>query len=151
MKKIYILGLLLLTFCKLTHAQSEDQYKETLSKLFRVAHTEQTFEVAIKQIFSMYRQQQSDVPTDIWNDLEEEMNKTTMNDLITMLVPVYSKHLTIDDLNELIKFYESPVGQKYAEKNPLIVQESMQVGQAWGEKIATELLNKLNEKGYQMH
>lgn len=148
MKRFYFLGLLLLTFYSLTFAQSDEQYKKTLIKLFRVSNTEQTYEVAIKQMFSMFRQQQSNVPIEIWNDLEKEMNKTSMNDLISMLIPVYSKHLTIDDLNELIKFYESPVGQKYAEKNPLIVQESMQVGQQWGQKIGIEFMNKLKEKGY---
>ncbi|URW80940.1 DUF2059 domain-containing protein [Xiashengella succiniciproducens] len=148
MKKFCFLGLLLLFFYQLTSAQSDDKYKETLIKLFRVSHTEQTYEVAIKQMFSVFKQQQSNVPTEIWNDLEKEMNKTSMDDLISMLIPVYSKHLTIEDLNELIKFYESPVGQKYAEKNPLIMQESMQVGQHWGQKIGMEFVNKLKEKGY---
>ena len=148
MKKLYFLGILLLSFCQLASAQSDEKYKETLIELFRVSHTEQTYEAAVKQMFSMFRQQQSNVPTEIWVDLEKEMNKTSMNDLISMLIPVYSKHLTIEDLNELIKFYESPVGQKYAEKNPLIMQESMQVGQQRGQKIGMEFVNKLKEKGY---
>jgi uncharacterized protein len=147
MKKICFLGLLL-AFYQLTIAQTDEKYKETIIKLFQVSHTEQTYEVAIKQMFSMFRQQQTNVPAEIWDDLEKEMNKTSMNDLISMLVPIYSKHLKIDDLNELIKFYESPIGQKYAEKNPLIVQESMQVGQQWGQKIGMEFMNKLKEKGY---
>ena len=148
MKKIYFLGLLLLSFYQFASSQSDEKYKETLIELFRVSHTEQTYEAAVKQMFSMFRQQQSNVPTEIWVDLEKEMNKTSMDDLISMLIPVYSKHLTIEDLNELIKFYESPVGQKYAEKNPLIMQESMQVGQHWGQKIGMEFVNKLKEKGY---
>ena len=148
MKKIYLLGILLLSFYYLTSAQSDEKYKETLTKLFRVSNTEQTYEAAVKQMFSMYRQQLTNIPSEIWDDLEKEMSKTSMNDLISMLVPVYSKHLTIEDLNEIIEFYESPIGQKYAEKNPLIVQESMQVGQQWGQKIGMDFMNKLKEKGY---
>ena len=113
MKKFCFLGLLLLFFYQLTSAQSDDKYKETLIKLFRVSHTEQTYEVAIKQMFSMFKQQQSNVPTEIWNDLEKEMNKTSMDDLISMLIPVYSKHLTIEDLNELIKYHEYCLEEKY--------------------------------------
>jgi hypothetical protein len=45
-------------------------------------------------MFLMFRQQQSDVPPEIWDDLEKELNKTSMNDLISMLIPVYIKHLS---------------------------------------------------------
>ena len=129
-------------------SQTDDNYKETLNELFRVSHSSETFDVAIKQMFSMFKTQFTNVSVDIWEELEKDFMKASMNDLIDMLVPIYSKHLTIDDLNELIRFYESPVGKKYAEKNPLIVQESMQVGQQWGQKIGAEFEKKMQERGY---
>jgi hypothetical protein len=49
---------------------------------------------------------------------------------------------------KIIEFYQTPVGKKYAEKTPLIMQESMQVGQQWGMKIGQEFQNKLQEQGY---
>jgi hypothetical protein len=147
MKRIAVVCLII-SFATVLSARPDENYKTTLKKLFRVSHTEETFDAAIKQMFKLYREQQSDIPAEIWTDFEKEMSKTSMDDLVDMLVPVYSKHLTIDDLNELIRFYESPVGRKYAEKNPLIMQESMQVGQEWGQKIGEEFAKKLKEKGY---
>lgn len=47
------------------------------------------------------------------------------------MAPVYEKHLTEADLNEVIKFYNSPVGKKLAGKTPAITQESMAAGQTW--------------------
>ena len=65
-----------------------------------------------------------------------------------MLVPVYLKYMTKEDLEEMIKFYQTPVGSKFAKSTPLIMQESMQVGQKWGMKIGEDFKKKMKEKGY---
>lgn len=96
----------------------------------------------------MVKQGNPNVPTTIWNDFEQEMLNTSLDDLVEMLVPVYQKHLSQEDLNSLIAFYQTPAGKKYAEKTPLIMQESMQVGQQWGMQIAQKIQQKLSEKGY---
>lgn len=129
-------------------AQADGEYGKTLKKMFEVSGTEVSFQMAIKQMFSMYRQQSPSIDADIWADLEKEFSKTSLNDLTEMLVPVYSKYLSVDDLQELIQFYETPIGKKFAKSNPLILQESMQVGQEWGLKIGQDFQRKLEEKGY---
>lgn len=129
-------------------AQADGEYGKTLKKMFEVSGTEVSFQTAIKQMFSMYRQQSPSIDADIWADLEKEFSKTSLNDLTEMLVPVYSKYLSVDDLQELIQFYETPIGKKFAKSNPLILQESMQVGQEWGLKIGQDFQRKLEEKGY---
>lgn len=54
-----------------------------------------------------------------------------MDDLVLMLSPVYAKYLNQNELQQLIEFYDSPVGEKLAESTPLITQESMQIGQEY--------------------
>jgi hypothetical protein len=41
------------------------------------------------------------------------------------MVPVYQKHFTKGDINNLITFYSSPTGQKVLEEMPAIAGESM--------------------------
>lgn len=65
-----------------------------------------------------------------------------------MLAPVYIKYMTIEDLKEMKIFYQIPVGKKYAISSPMIMQESMQVGQQWGKKLGEDVIKKLQEKGY---
>jgi hypothetical protein len=65
-----------------------------------------------------------------------------------MLAPVYYKHLTLEDLNQIIVFYKTPAGKKMATATPAITQESMQIGQQWGMKIGEKVEDKLREKGY---
>jgi hypothetical protein len=46
------------------------------------------------------------------------------------MVPVYQKHLTESDLNAVIAFYSSPVGQKIRREMPMIMAEGMRVSYA---------------------
>lgn len=116
--------------------------------MLSVAGTEETFKVAIKQMFGMFKQQKANVPETVWSEFEQEFSKTSMDELVNMLAPVYNEHMTEADLAKMIEFYETPVGKKYAEKTPLIMQASMQVGQEWGMKMGREFQEKLKEKGY---
>ena len=131
-----------------TYGQVDKEYSKTLTKMFEVSGAEQSYQAAIKQMFVMFKQQYSTVEASIWSELEKEFSEATINDLTEMLVPVYLKYMTKEDLEEMIKFYQTPVGSKFAKSTPLIMQESMQVGQKWGMKIGEDFKKKMKEKGY---
>ncbi len=128
--------------------QGDGSYKVTLKKMLEAAGTEGSFKMAVTQMIGMFKQQKTNVPDSIWTDFEKEFSKTSMDNLTEMLSPVYQKHMTENDLKKIIEFYQTPVGKKYAEKTPLIMQESMQVGQQWGMEMGQKFQEKLKEKGY---
>ena len=128
--------------------QTDEEYLNTLKRMFEVSGSEESYQAAVKQMFSLFKQQFSNVGTEIWNEFEEEFAKTSIDDLTEMLVPVYKKYMTKEDLKELIEFYETPVGRKFAEYTPIIMQESMQIGQQWGLKIGQDFERKMMERGY---
>ena len=146
MKKIILLFLFAVSFTGI-NAQ-EKSYKETLKEMLVISGSEETFKVAITQMVAMYRQQSSSVPVEVWDEVEKEFKKTSMDDLVDMLVPVYQKHLTLSDIQGIISFYKSPVGKKYAKQTPSIMQESMQVGAKWGAQLGGKIQDTLKEKGY---
>lgn len=148
MKKIFSTFAFVFIFSVSLFGQSNQEYKETLTKMFEVSGTEETYQAAIKQMFGMFKKQYSAVDSEIWTELEKEFKETSMGDLVELLVPVYEKHLDINDLNEIIKFYQTEAGKKFAGKTPLIMTESMQVGQKWGMKIGQDFAKKMEEKGY---
>ncbi len=45
------------------------------------------------------------------------------------MIPIYQRHLTKTDLDAVISFYASPVGQKLLKEQPAMMAESMQAGQ----------------------
>lgn len=143
------LALLLLLNCE-AYSQSETQtYKEVLKELMTKQGSNETFTTVVKQMIDMFKTQEgSAVPEKFWDEMEKEMTESGIEELTVMLVPVYKKHLTIEDLQEIIAFYNTPIGRKYAEKTPFITQESMQAGQTWGMEIGTKIAEKLKAEGY---
>ncbi|TDE17554.1 DUF2059 domain-containing protein [Dyadobacter psychrotolerans] len=148
MKKITSILTLFILSTAFTFGQSSPAYTEKLKTMFEVSGSAVSYKAAIKQMFLMFKKQKPSVPEDVWTEFEAEFLKTSLDDLVVMLEPVYAKHLTIEDLNQLITFYETPTGRKFAKKTPMIMTESMQVGQQWGTKIGKEFQEKLKVKGY---
>jgi len=66
--------------------------------------------------------------------------------LLELLVPVYMKHFSHEEIKQLISFYSSPIGKKFVEKQALIIPESMQVGQRWGQEAAQKAIQSTMQK-----
>lgn len=58
-----------------------------------------------------------------------------ISQLVDSLVPIYASHFTRPQLDQLVQFYESPIGRRLAEVQPLITEESIQAGQRWSGAI----------------
>ena len=148
MKKIVTIIALTIITTSVSFGQVHESYTKTLKIMFKAAGSEETYKTIITQMFNMFKEQYPNVEEKVWIDLEEEFIKVSMDELVLMIAPVYAKYLNQNELQQLIEFYDSPVGRKLAESTPLITQESMQIGQKWGEKIGEEFADKMKEKGY---
>jgi hypothetical protein len=148
MKKLIVVFSMVALSLSAAFGQGDPQYKISLNKMLEVGGSEESFKVVMKQMFDMLKQQKTNVPDNVWADFEKEFSKTSIDDLVDLLIPVYQKHMTIADLQKIIEFYQTPVGKKYAEKTPMIMQESMQVGQQWGMDMGQKFQEKLQQKGY---
>lgn len=75
--------------------------------------------------------------------IEKLRAKTNPGELVKLIVPVYTKHLTNEEMAAMIEFYESPTGKSVVSKLPLIAQESLVVGQTWGANLAQSVAFEL--------
>ena len=148
MRKIILSIVLILMANTAVFAQADNDYAKVLTKMFEVSGSEETYKATITQMFGMLKQEYAQVEAKVWNEFEQEFLETSLDDLVEMLIPVYSKHMTQKDLEAIVAFYQTPAGIKFAQKTPLIMQESMQVGQEWGRKIGQEFDKKMKERGY---
>ena len=148
MKKFISTLSLIFILTNLSFGQSDNEYREALQTMFKVSGSEEIYHTAISKMFTMFKEQYASVKEETWVSLEAEFKNTSINDLIELLTTTYQKHLTLEEIKGLIEFYETPVGKKYAQKSPLIMQESMQIGQQWGMKIGEEFAKKMKDKGY---
>jgi len=75
----------------------------------------------------------------------ELVNKRSA-ELIEATATVYVRHFTAAEMRQLTAFYREPIGQKLLEKMPTITQESMAVGQKFGQAVAGELQARIVEE-----
>ncbi|NLT51459.1 MAG: DUF2059 domain-containing protein [Ignavibacteria bacterium] len=99
----------------------------------------------IDQLIEMQKQQHPSVGDEVWSSIRSEFNS---DELINILIPIYVKNFTLAEMNEIIAFYKSPIGQKVINKMPAVMQEAMQEGQKWGVVVLNKINARLKEKGY---
>lgn len=148
LKTSLTLLLLVVAFCTAAAQQqpiADTAKQQDILKLLRVSGSAELGIQVMDQMMMSFEEILPDVPAEFWADFRNEVKA---EDLLDMMVPIYDKYYTHDDIRELIKFYESPVGKKMVETMPLLLQESMQAGQEWGRALSEKMLQRLKEKGY---
>ena len=68
-----------------------------------------------------------------------------VGEMIDAMVPIYQKHLTKEDLDGILAFYASPVGQKLQREQPAMMQEGMQVGGEIGRRRVGAMMQQMDE------
>ena len=92
------------------------------------------------QMVSSFRGMDASVPEAFW---DEFLDSVDAGELVEMIVPIYVRHLTVEEMSAAIDFYSSPTGQSLIRKLPVVMAESMTAGQAWGEELAREVVERL--------
>jgi hypothetical protein len=149
MKRLILAMLALALLCAgpamAQQAQGEDAAakQRDIRRLLEVTGSAQLGQQVLAQMMEAFKKASPEVPESFWNEMMKEFDSATMIDLI---VPVYEKHLTHEDVKGLIAFYESPLGRKMTAALPVIAQESMQAGQQWGMDVARRVQQRLEER-----
>lgn len=73
------------------------------------------------------------VPEKFWDKYRQLVS---LEEIRTRLVSVYDKHYTTEDLNELLKFYDSPLGKKMSDEAVPILRESIDIAQELSKRAA---------------
>lgn len=122
-------------------------YKEALGKMLNLSGGMASAKMMGPQMISMLKPTSS-APAEFWDLLSDKLTQLISEKLLDLFLPIYQKHLTLEDLNQINAFYESPVGKKMAATAPAISVEAIQVGQQLGVQLAAEIQKELEAKGY---
>ncbi|MGD0215212.1 MAG: DUF2059 domain-containing protein [Terriglobales bacterium] len=121
--------------------------KEDIQKLFVALHVRERQQLTI----DIARKQTKTMAADVLNKELPEATKEELSQFQAMidgmvddvekdypidavlqdLVPIYQRHLTKSDCDQLLAFYSSPVGQKVLREMPTITSETMQVSNSY--------------------
>ena len=117
---------------------------ETIRTLLDVMGVQRLADAMIDQMFDQFAKNAPSVPLNAWNRLRKRMKGA---ELIELMTPIYDKYYTQEDLEAMIRFYRSPVGQKVVKTLPDVSREGFQVGQQWGRRKGEEVMKELRSEG----
>ncbi len=84
--------------------------------------------------------------TAVANAVESFVREHSSHDeLIDLLVPIYTKYLSKSDVEGLIAFYKTPVGKKMAAVTPAISADSALAGQQWAASLGGGLQLRIRD------
>ena len=118
---------------------SADRTEQVIHEILELTGSAALSRQMMEQMLPSLKLAVPDVPDSFWNDFMAEVDA---NELADRLVPVYVKHFTLEELEQLAAFYRSPLGKKLTSETPLLLKESMAIGQQWGAEIARRALEK---------
>jgi uncharacterized protein len=125
----------------MTTMRSADQFKAIMPQLMR----------ALKPAVAQNRPEVERDFDALVPVLLEAMN-ARVNEILDKVAAVYAKNFTVAELNEITAFYRGPTGQKFVQRLPTVMQESMAIGQQLGQQIGAELqqrmIEELRKKGH---
>lgn len=149
MKTLFTTLLLCLAFVVTMQAQAsaDKEYQAAVTKMLEVSNSLDAMKQMAPQIIAMVKQQAPEVPQAFWEDMEKTM-VSMYDEIIKAIIPIYQKYFTLQDIQGIIAFYESPVGKKMAESNTKIAMEIMPVAQQIGMQTMQKLMESAKTKGY---
>lgn len=70
--------------------------------------------------------------------LQRFQAKISVDRMLELAIPVYDKYFSLEEIEGLTKFYETPLGKKAASVLPQVVLETQSAGSKLGEEVGRE-------------
>ena len=96
------------------------------------------------QMASMMSMQFPCVDASYW---QTYINSDGEQQLVQAMIPAYQHHFSAEDVDGLIKFYKTPLGQKLVSQMPATMTEAAQAVQQWGRQRTTQMFDELQKAG----
>lgn len=130
---------------------STSKRKKALT-LIEYAGTKAQAEAMIDQVFKVFlpriKKNNPDLNQDDIGRLKDVVRSVFLENIDGLrrkMVPVYAQNFTDSEIERLIDFFETPVGQKYAERLPTMMRQIGQIGRAWAKELQPELRLRVRE------
>jgi hypothetical protein len=139
-------------------ARAEDSERQALAeRLLEGMQMQETIEKSFEMVKQMIPAQmkQMGVPDEASSGKAQDVMQETMDLVMKEMswdnlkgdyIAIYAETFTAEELKGLVRFYESPIGKKFVEKQPELMQRSMRISQ----KQMMTLMPKIQELTQQL-
>ncbi len=101
---------------------------------------------AIEQQMPAQRASNPRVPPEFWDRFLEQA-RARRGELEDGYVALYDRTLTTAEVRGLLAFYDSPIGKRFLEVQPVLMREGIALGQEWGTRIGADVGRSLAAEG----
>lgn len=112
-------------------------FKTDVSKLLTISGATTQFELAVGQIVK-------NVPAEKQAEFKKDLTES-LKGLIDKIADVYMVEFTHDDVKQMIKYYETPIGKKQAGKTAVLFEKGQQAGQEWAMGLQGLMMKYMGE------
>ena len=126
------------------NAQSLD---EKIDNLIELDGTISNIETLITQTIEYQKQSNSGISDNYWESLEKKVREKSLNELKTIVKPIYSKNYTESEIDNLITFFNSKTGKLITEKQPIILEELNLPLMQWSQNLGSYVIEEIENKG----
>ncbi len=126
MKKI-VLTFALVLAAQIGMAQTNEAFKKDVLKVIEVTGSASQMKLAKDQILKM-------IPKEKQTAFLVEFD-ASLPSLYDKIAKVYMEEYSHNDIKQILKFYETPVGKKMTEKAGVIAEKNMAASQEWGSSL----------------
>lgn len=113
-----------------------------IRKLTRLMGADKMANQLVEQLMAALKQSYPKVSQARWKKIRK---KASVNSFLNEVAKVYDRHLTHAEVRELMAFFMSPVGRKFVSIQPKLFQESMEIGNRWGQRVTQQITKELGE------
>lgn len=111
----------------------------------------------VGQMTDNLKETRPDIPAKMYDVLKEEVRSAiedNRDELEALLIPMYHKHYSHQEIQGLLAFYRTDLGKKTVKLMPIMAQESLESGRQWGRIVVLEIRKrvtvKFKEHGYEI-
>jgi hypothetical protein len=102
----------------------------------------------IQQMLSVLRAKAPTLPDRVTTIVTEEATSQAAEELDNEVLqhkiyPIYANYFTLEELEQIVEFNRSPVGQKAKQVMPNLLQQSMNAANQWSEQMAPKLSSRV--------
>jgi uncharacterized protein len=122
-----------------------------------LANMSRLIDLLTPQIMGSLKKENRKIPDAAWDEFTgicaEEM-KRSLPELEEPVIAIYDENFSADEIKQLVAFYQSPVGRRIVIQLPQLMQQSVSMGQSWGQQAGARAVERIRaaakQKGYDL-
>jgi len=119
--------------------------KDTIIRLMQLTNSTKLANEVKQRVIVALKQSFPDAPPDYWRELNKRID---VQELLGSFIPIYARNLSLNDLKQLVTFYQTPAGQRYLAVREKMVAASVEKGKKWAMGWIVQVFKELKAKGY---